>query len=57
MHFFIYAVGIVASFKQMLRYWGWDEKNILLAKGCPDMEALLQTEYPKQAYMMGRTLA
>ena len=51
------AVGIVASFKQMLRYWGWDEKNILLAKGCPDMEALLQTEYPKQAYMMGRTLA
>ena len=37
------AVGIAASFKQMLRYWGWDEKYILLAKGCPDLEALLQT--------------
>lgn len=50
------AKGAIASFEGMAEYFGWNVSGILAGVGCRDMAALEKTDYPRQAYEMGRKL-
>lgn len=50
------ADGAVASFKGMTNFLEWGVASILAGVDCGDVDALNKTDYPKQAYEMGRNL-
>ncbi|WP_333652084.1 flavodoxin family protein [Lacrimispora sp.] len=49
--------GLQKTYEAMLRFLNWQDAGILFAKGCPAKEVLETTDYPQQAYEMGRTIA
>lgn len=50
------ADGAIASFKGMTNFLEWDIAGILAGIDCGDVDALNRTDYPKQAYEMGKNL-
>ena len=50
------ASGAVASFSLMAEYLGWERAGMVIGTGCPDAAALAQTEFPLQAYRLGRSM-
>lgn len=50
------AEGAVASFKGMVKYLEWENAGIVSAKACYVLDDIIDSEYPKQAYEMGKNL-
>lgn len=50
------AEGAVAAFKGMTNYLEWEIRGILVGMGCGDVDALNKTDYPEQAYRLGKNL-
>ena len=50
------AEGAVASYKGMLKYLEWENVGIVSAKACYVLEDVVNSEYPKQAYKLGKSL-
>ena len=46
--------GIVVSYQEALQYLEWHDCGTVLAKGCPTKEAIEQTDFPEQAYRLGK---
>ena len=50
------AEGAIASFKGMIKYLEWENAGIISAKGCYVLDDVINSEYPKQAYELGKSL-
>lgn len=50
------ADGAILTYKGMTRFLGWENVGILPARGCSDLEDLEASDYPRQAYEMGKTI-
>lgn len=50
------ADGAIVSFKGMTQFLEWDIAGIIVGVNCGDVEALNRTEYPKQAYELGKQI-
>lgn len=50
------AEGAIASFKGMVNFLEWEIAGIIAGVSCADIEALEKTDYPKQAYELGKNL-
>lgn len=50
------AHGAIASFKGMASFLEWEIAGIVAGVSCADIEALEKTDYPKQAYELGKNL-
>lgn len=48
--------GITAVYETMLKYLGWQECGKILAYGCYHRTDIEKTDYPNQAYELGRGL-
>ena len=48
--------GAVASYLETVKYLGWADCGALLAYGCYAREDIEKTEYPQQAYMLGKAV-
>lgn len=48
--------GITSTYETSLKYLGWQDCGRLLANGCRDRSELEKTDYPNQAYELGRTI-
>lgn len=51
------AEGAVASYKGMTGYLGWKDAGIISAKACYVLDDIVDTEYPGQAYELGKSLS
>ena len=45
-----------SPFYGMVDYLGWEIADVIAAKGCYAAEDVVNTEYPEQAYELGRTM-
>lgn len=45
-----------SPFYGMVDYLGWEIADVIAAKGCDTAEDVVNTEYPDQAYELGRTM-
>ena len=45
-----------SPFYGMVDYLGWEIADVIAAKGCYSAEDVVNTEYPDQAYELGRTM-
>ena len=45
-----------SPFYGMVDYLGWEIEDVIAAKGCYTAEDVVNTEYPEQAYELGRTM-
>ena len=50
------AEGAAASYKGMVKYLEWKDAGIVSAKACYVLDDILDSEYPKQAYELGKNL-
>lgn len=50
------AEGAAASYKGMVKYLEWKNVGIVSAKACYVLDDILDSEYPKQAYELGKNL-
>ncbi len=50
------ARGALASFKGMTKYLEWDIAGTVVGVNCMTAEAIRCTDYPKQAYELGKSL-
>lgn len=50
------AQGAIATFKGMSSFLEWEIVGIIAGVSCADIEALEKTDYPKQAYELGKNL-
>lgn len=50
------AEGAIASFKGMVKYLEWKNAGIVSAKACYVLDDITASEYPKQAYELGKHL-
>lgn len=48
--------GIKKTYEAILRYLNWKDTGMLFAKGCPAREVIETTDYPQQAYEMGKAV-
>lgn len=48
--------GLEKMYESMLRFLAWEDAGKIMATGCPVREVLEQTDYPQQAYEMGKNL-
>ena len=48
--------GAIASFRGMVKYLEWENAGIVSAKGCYVLDDVINSEYPKQAYELGKSL-
>lgn len=51
------AAGAAASFQCMADYLQWEIAGTVIAASCADAEALRGTDYPRQAYELGKALS
>ena len=49
-------VGAVASYHETIKYLEWEDCGTLLAYGCYTREAIEKTDYPGQAYALGKAV-
>jgi len=50
------ADGAITSFKGMTNFLEWDIAGIIAGVACGDVDALNKTDYPEQAYALGKNL-
>lgn len=50
------AEGAITSYKGMIKYLGWENIGIVSAKSCYVLDDVINSEYPNQAYEMGKNL-
>lgn len=50
------AAGAILSFEGMTNYLGWQRVGVISALSCGDLEAMQATDYPQQAYELGKSL-
>lgn len=50
------AAGAVLSFQGMTNYLGWERVGVISALSCGDLAAMERTDYPQQAYELGKNL-
>ena len=50
------ADGAVVSFERMAEYLEWQTAGAVVAVGCGDADALAQTDFPQQAFMLGKSI-
>jgi len=48
--------ALVENYKTIVRYMKWEDKGIILATGCGSRSDIEKTNYPAQAYQLGKTL-
>lgn len=48
--------GIVATCETDLKYLNWQDAGKVLASGCYGREDIEKTDYPNQAYLLGKNL-
>jgi Multimeric flavodoxin WrbA len=48
--------GLQKTYEAILRYLNWKDAGRLLAKGCPTRAVAETTDYPQQAYEMGKAI-
>ena len=48
--------ALQSHYKTILKYLGWQDAGILLGMGCASRNDIEKTDYPNQAYLMGKTL-
>ena len=48
--------GPILSYKNMIKYLKWEDRGIIAALNCEDLEAMEKTDYPDQAYALGKSL-
>ena len=48
--------GPILSYKNMIKYLKWEDRGIIAALNCEDLEAMDKTDYPEQAYKLGKNL-
>ena len=48
--------GPIVSYKNMIKYLKWEDCGIIAALCCGDVEAMEKTDYPQQAYELGKRL-
>lgn len=48
--------GAVATYRATANWLGWKDMGIVAARGCATLDAMKQTDYPKQAYELGGSL-
>lgn len=51
------AVPIKSHYEVLLRYLGWKDAGQVIAPGVWSVGAIASTDYPRQAYQLGRNLA
>lgn len=44
------------NYESILRFMNWDDAGKLFAIGCPVREVIEQTDFPNQAYELGKTI-
>ncbi len=49
-------MGLEKTYESILCFLNWENAGTVLATGCPVREMLKQTQFPQQAYEMGRNL-
>ena len=49
--------GLEKTYEGTLRFLNWTNVGMLFAKGCPAREVIEQTDYPQQAYEIGKTIS
>lgn len=50
------AAGAVLSFQGMTNYLGWERVGVISALSCGDLAVMERTDYPQQAYELGKNL-
>lgn len=50
------AEGSAATFRGMTNYLEWEVAGIIAARGCSAVEDIKKTDFPEQAYELGKTL-
>lgn len=50
------AAGAILSYEGMTDFLHWERVGILSALDCLDLEAMAKTDYPQQAYQLGKSL-
>lgn len=50
------AEGAITSYKGMVKYLEWENAGIVSAKACYVLDDIINSEYPKQAYELGKRL-
>ena len=50
------AAGAIQSFQGMTNFLKWQRVGVISALNCGDLEAMEKTDYPQQAYELGRGL-
>ncbi len=48
------AAGAAASFEGTAKYLGWDVAGTVIGVDCADVQLLEKTDYPRQAYELGK---
>jgi len=46
--------ALVENYKAIIRYMKWEDKGIILATGCNSRSDIEKTDFPAQAYQMGK---
>lgn len=50
------AEGAISSFKGMTKFLEWEVAGTVIGVECADVDALKKSEYPNQAYLLGKNL-
>ena len=50
------AEGALASFNGMTHYLGWEPIGTVVGLNCWTLDMMKQTDYPQQAYELGKNL-
>jgi len=50
------ADGAIASFKGMTNFLGWEIAGTIVGVDCMTLDMLMKTDYPQQAYELGKSL-
>ena len=50
------ANGALSSFRGMTKYLEWEIAGTIVAKNCMSLEMIRNTDYPNQAYQLGKSL-
>ena len=50
------AEGAIASYNGMTRYLDWESSGTVIGQNCGTLDLLKETDYPQQAYDLGRKL-
>lgn len=50
------AEGAIDSYKGMVKYLEWENAGIVSVKGCYVLDNVINSEYPKETYEIGKSL-